>query len=101
VRVGAHSAMAGCVAVAGSAHIGRNCTIGAASVILGHLRIVDNVNVSAGTVISRSILQPGTYTGMFPFDENAAWAKNTAVVRQLAELLGRVRALEAKEKNNG
>ena len=105
VRVGARTAMAGCVAVAGSADIGRDCTIGAASVILGHLELVDGVHVSAGTVISRSILKPGTYTGMFPFDENAAWARNTAVVRQLAELRDRVRALEAgnegKEKKNG
>jgi UDP-3-O-[3-hydroxymyristoyl] glucosamine N-acyltransferase len=109
VRVGAHTAMAGCVAVAGSADIGRHCTIGAAAVILGHLKLADHVHVSAGTVISRSIRQAGTYTGMFPFDENGAWAKNTAVVRQLAELLGRVRALEGaagtqgqgKEKKNG
>jgi UDP-3-O-[3-hydroxymyristoyl] glucosamine N-acyltransferase len=70
-------------------------------VILGHLQLADHVHVSAGTVISRSVLQPGTYTGMFPFDDNASWAKNTAVVRQLAQLLDRVRALEAKEKKNG
>jgi UDP-3-O-[3-hydroxymyristoyl] glucosamine N-acyltransferase len=101
VRIGAHTAMAGCVAVAGSANIGRHCTIGAAAVILGHLQLADHVHVSAGTVISRSVLQPGTYTGMFPFDDNASWAKNTAVVRQLAQLLDRVRALEAKEKKNG
>jgi UDP-3-O-[3-hydroxymyristoyl] glucosamine N-acyltransferase len=101
VRVGAHTAMAGCVAVAGSADIGRHCTIGAAAVILGHLQLADNVHVSAGTVISRSVLKPGTYTGMFPFDDNESWAKNTAVVRHLAELLDRVRALEAKEKKNG
>jgi UDP-3-O-[3-hydroxymyristoyl] glucosamine N-acyltransferase len=101
VRVGAHTAMAGCVAVAGSADIGRHCTIGAAAVILGHLRLADHVHVSAGTVISRSVLEPGTYTGMFPFDRNESWAKNTAVVRHLAQLLDRVRALEAKEKKDG
>jgi UDP-3-O-[3-hydroxymyristoyl] glucosamine N-acyltransferase len=99
-RVGAHTAMAGCVAVAGSADIGRHCTIGAASVVLGHLSLADHVNVSAGTVISRSIRQAGTYTGMFPFDDNESWAKNTALVRHLAELADRVRALE-KEKKNG
>jgi UDP-3-O-[3-hydroxymyristoyl] glucosamine N-acyltransferase len=99
-RVGAHTAMAGCVAVAGSADIGRHCTIGAASVILGHLKLADHVHVSAGTVISRSIHKPGTYTGMFPFDDNASWARNTALVRHLAELAERVRALE-KEKKNG
>jgi UDP-3-O-[3-hydroxymyristoyl] glucosamine N-acyltransferase len=99
-RVGAHTAMAGCVAVAGSADVGRHCTIGAAAVILGHLRLADHVHISAGTVISRSIHKPGTYTGMFPFDDNESWAKNTALVRHLAELAGRVRALE-KEKKNG
>jgi UDP-3-O-[3-hydroxymyristoyl] glucosamine N-acyltransferase len=98
VRVGAHTAMAGCVAVAGSADIGRHCTIGAASVILGHLQLVDGVHVSAGTVISRSVRQPGTYTGMFPFDDNESWARNTALVRHLAELADRVRTLENKEK---
>ena len=101
VRIGAHTAIAGCVAIAGSARIGRRCTIGAAAVILGHLEIADGTHVSAGTVISRSILKPGTYTGMYPFDENDSWARNTAVVRHLAELLDRVRALEAKEKKNG
>jgi UDP-3-O-[3-hydroxymyristoyl] glucosamine N-acyltransferase len=100
-RIGAHTAMAGCVAVAGSADIGRHCTIGAASVILGHLSLADHVNVSAGTVISRSIRQPGTYTGMFPFDDNESWAKNTALVRHLADLAERVRVLERKGKKNG
>jgi UDP-3-O-[3-hydroxymyristoyl] glucosamine N-acyltransferase len=94
VRVGARTAMAGCVAVAGSADIGSDCTIGAAAVILGHLRLVDGVHVSAGTVISRSVRQPGTYTGMYPFDDNESWARNTALVRHLAELVDRVRALE-------
>jgi UDP-3-O-[3-hydroxymyristoyl] glucosamine N-acyltransferase len=99
-RVGAHTAMAGCVAVAGSADIGRHCTIGAASLILGHLKIVDHVHVSADTVISRSILEPGTYTGMFPADHHEAWARNTAHVRHLAELAERVKALE-KGKDHG
>jgi UDP-3-O-[3-hydroxymyristoyl] glucosamine N-acyltransferase len=100
-RVGAHTAMAGCVAVAGSADIGRHCTIGAASVILGHLQLVDGVHVSAGTVISRSVRRPGTYTGMFPFDDNESWARNTALVRHLAELADKVRALEDKPKQQG
>ena len=98
VRVGAHTAMAGCVAVAGSADIGRDCTLGAAALILGHLQIADGVHVSAGTVISRSVRRPGTYTGMYPFDDNESWARNTAWVRHLAELAERVRALEKEKK---
>jgi UDP-3-O-[3-hydroxymyristoyl] glucosamine N-acyltransferase len=104
-RVGAHTAMAGCVAVAGSADIGSHCTIGAGALILGHLSICDHVNVSADTVISHSIRKPGTYTGMFPADDNESWARNTAVVRHLADLADRVRELEkrlqGKEKDNG
>jgi len=104
-RVGAHTAMAGCVAVAGSADIGSHCSIGAGALILGHLSICDHAEVSADTVISRSIRKPGTYTGMFPADEHGAWARNTAVVRHLAELVERVRSLERrleeKEKGDG
>jgi UDP-3-O-[3-hydroxymyristoyl] glucosamine N-acyltransferase len=94
VRVGAHTAIAGCVGVAGSANIGRHCTIGGAAVILGHLRLVDRVNVSAGTLISRSILEPGTYTGVFPFDVNASWTRNAVWLRHLSDLSDRVRELE-------
>jgi|SRR3990172_4662622 len=97
-RVGAHTAMAGCVAVAGSADIGSHCTIGAGALILGHLSICDHVHVSADTVISHSIRKPGTYTGMFPADDNESWARNTAVVRHLAALADRVRELEKRLK---
>ncbi|HEY5897473.1 MAG TPA: UDP-3-O-(3-hydroxymyristoyl)glucosamine N-acyltransferase [Burkholderiales bacterium] len=82
VRIGAHTAIAGCAGIAGSADIGRHCTIGGAAVILGHLRIVDHVNISAGTLISRSILKPGTYTGVYPFDEHSSWARGAARLRR-------------------
>jgi UDP-3-O-[3-hydroxymyristoyl] glucosamine N-acyltransferase len=94
VRVGAHSAFAGCVGVAGSARIGRCCTAGGGAIILGHLEIVDHVHVSAATVITRSILQPGRYSGTYPFEDNAAWQKNAATLRQLHSLRERLRALE-------
>jgi UDP-3-O-[3-hydroxymyristoyl] glucosamine N-acyltransferase len=96
VRIGAHTAMAGCVGVAGSARIGAHCTVGGGAVILGHLELADHVNVSAATVVTRSILQPGHYSGVFPFDDNAAWEKNAATLRHLHTLRERVRALEKK-----
>ncbi len=95
-RIGAHTAMAGCVGVAGSTVIGRHCTFAGAAMILGHLQIADHVHVSVGTVISRSIHKPGVYSGFFPFDDNAAWEKNAATVKQLYALRERVRALERK-----
>jgi UDP-3-O-[3-hydroxymyristoyl] glucosamine N-acyltransferase len=94
VRVGAHSAMAGCVGIAGSARIGRHCTFGGGAIVLGHLELADHVHISAASVVSRSILKPGTYSGMFPIDDNAAWEKNAATLRQLHALRERLRALE-------
>jgi UDP-3-O-[3-hydroxymyristoyl] glucosamine N-acyltransferase len=96
VHVGAHTAIAGCVGVAGSARIGRHCRIGGAAMIIGHLEIADHVVVTAGTLISRSIHKAGTYSGAFPFDDNASWEKNAATLRQLYSLRERVRALEKK-----
>jgi UDP-3-O-[3-hydroxymyristoyl] glucosamine N-acyltransferase len=81
-RIGAHTAIAGCVGIAGSADIGRHCTFGGAAMVLGHLRIVDHVNISAGTFISRSILKPGTYTGIYPVDEHDSWARGAAWLRR-------------------
>ena len=94
VRIGAHTAFAGCVGVAGSARIGRHCTAGGGAIILGHLDIVDHVHITAATVVSRSIRQAGRYSGMFPFDDNASWEKNAATLRQLHTLRDRIRALE-------
>jgi UDP-3-O-[3-hydroxymyristoyl] glucosamine N-acyltransferase len=101
VRIGANTAIAGCTGIAGSTEIGKGCVIGASAGILGHLKIADGVRISACTTISRSVLKPGTYTGLYPFDDNASWARNTAVVRRLSELWDRVRALEGKGKKNG
>jgi UDP-3-O-[3-hydroxymyristoyl] glucosamine N-acyltransferase len=94
VQVGDHTAMAGCVGVAGSARIGAGCTVGGGAVVLGHLSLVDGVHISAASVVTRSISQPGHYTGMFPIDENAQWEKNAASLKQLARLRERVRQLE-------
>jgi len=96
VRIGAHTAMAGCVGVAGSTRIGAHCTIGGGAGVLGHLVLADHVHVSAMTTITRSIHKPGQYSGVFPFDDNAAWEKNAATLRQLHALRDRLRALEKK-----
>ncbi|HVK33908.1 MAG TPA: UDP-3-O-(3-hydroxymyristoyl)glucosamine N-acyltransferase [Burkholderiaceae bacterium] len=96
VHIGAHSAMAGCVGIAGSARIGRRCTVGGGAIVLGHLELADDVHITAASVVSRSILKPGQYSGMFPIDDNASWEKNAATLRQLHTLRERLRALEKK-----
>ena len=96
VQVGAHSAMAGCVGIAGSARIGAHCTFGGGAIVLGHLEVADHVHVSAASVVTRSILKAGQYSGLFPIDDNASWEKNAATLRQLHAMRDRLRALEKK-----
>jgi len=98
VRVGRHTAMAGCVGVAGSATIGAHCTVGGGAIILGHLTIGSHVNISAGTLVSKSILKPGHYTGIFPVDDNATWERNAASLKQLHSLRNRIKNLEQETK---
>jgi UDP-3-O-[3-hydroxymyristoyl] glucosamine N-acyltransferase len=93
-RIGAHTAMAGCVGVAGSAIIGKYCTFGGAAMVLGHLTIADKVHISSGSMVSRSILEPGQYTGFYPLAKNAEWEKSAAIVRNLDAMRDRIRALE-------
>jgi UDP-3-O-[3-hydroxymyristoyl] glucosamine N-acyltransferase len=96
VVIGAHCAMAGCVGIAGSARIGERCTAGGGAIILGHLELVADVHITAATVVTRSILKPGQYSGLYPFEDNASWEKNAATLRQLHSLRDRLRALERK-----
>lgn len=96
VRIGAHTAIAGCAGIAGSAIIGRYCRIGGASGIAGHLTIADHVEISAYTLITKSIHEPGIYTGAYPFEPNREWRRNAAQLRHLGDLADRLRALEKR-----
>ncbi len=100
VHVGAHTAMAGCVGVAGSARIGAHCTVGGGAVVLGHLSLADHVHISAASVVTRSITRPGQYSGFFPIDDNAAWEKNAATLKQLHALRERLKQLEAQARHS-
>jgi UDP-3-O-[3-hydroxymyristoyl] glucosamine N-acyltransferase len=93
-QIGAHTAMAGCVGVAGSAKIGSRCTFGGAAMVLGHLEIADNVHISSGSMVSRSVLEPGQYTGFYPLAKNAEWERSAAIVRNLDAMRARMRNLE-------
>jgi len=96
VRIGAHTAIAGNVGIAGSSTIGAHCMLGGGSGINGHVTLCDHVVVGGATQITRSIAKPGFYSGSFPFDDNASWEKNAATLRNLHALRERVRALEKK-----
>jgi UDP-3-O-[3-hydroxymyristoyl] glucosamine N-acyltransferase len=92
VRIGAHTAMAGCSAVAGSATIGRYCLIGGGAGVLGHLELCDRVTVTAMSLVTHSIREPGEYSSGTPLMENRAWRKAAARFKQLDALARRLAA---------
>ena len=96
VRVGDHTAMAGCVGVAGSAVIGKRCTIGGGAIILGHIELADDVHVSSGTLVAKSITKAGSYTGTVPFMAHEDWQRNFARIRHLDAMADKIRALEKR-----
>ena len=49
--------------------------------------------------VTRSIRQPGIYSGVFPLDENANWEKNAVTLKQLHALRERLRSLEKQLKS--
>lgn len=73
--------------------------------VLGHLTIADRVHISSGSLVTRSISEPGNYTGFYPLAKNADWEKTAVMVRNLGTMREKIRALEKTvkaltEKNN-
>ena len=97
VFVGAHTAMAGCAAVAGSARIGRYCLIGGAAGILGHLEIADRVTVTAMSLVTHSLREPGEYSSGTPIQDNRHWRRNAARFKHLDDF---VRRFDAARKES-
>ncbi len=96
VHLGRNVAMAANAGIAGSTTVEEGVTIGGAANIMGHITLGKGVHISATTFASRTITKPGTYSGHFPFDDNANWEKNAAVVKQLYKLRARIKALETQ-----
>ena len=94
VRIGAHTAIAACVGIAGSADIGRYCKISGAAVVLGHLRIVDHVTITAMSLVTKDIREPGVYSSGTPLMENRLWHRANARYRSLDELAKTVALLD-------
>ena len=94
VHIGDHTAIAACVGIAGSAVIGRYCTVAGAVVILGQLEIVDNVHITATSLVTRSIKHSGAYSSGTPLMENAKWHRNFVRFSQLDDMAKRLKRIE-------
>ena len=94
VQVGAHTAMAAMVGIAGSTRIGQRCMFAGQAGAVGHISICDDVVVSAQAVISKSITEPGVYAGSFVAEKARDWTRKVARFKRLDALAARVRKLE-------
>ena len=100
VKIGAHTAIAGCTGIAGSVTIGRHCMIGGACGISGHLTITNGVILTAMTGVPSSIDKPGVYSSGMPFFESLQWRKLVARLRQLNHWIKRIKQLERLDHDN-
>lgn len=100
-RIGAHTVIAGCAGIAGSAVVGRHCVIGGGAGIVGHITLCDGVTVSAMTLVTKSITVPGVYSSGLPMMPHADWLRNAAQLRRLDETARLSRGKPATRDDHG
>lgn len=100
VSIDEHTAIAGCVGIAGSTKIGKNCLIGGGSGIAGHIQIADGVNLTGMSSVGHSILKSGTYASAIAAFPMEKWAKSMLKFRDLDDLFKRVKKLEKQLEEN-
>jgi UDP-3-O-[3-hydroxymyristoyl] glucosamine N-acyltransferase len=94
VLIGAHTAVAGGVIMAGGVKIGQYCRIGGASVLNGGIEICDRSAVTGMSMVMRSITEPGVYSSGLPAQPNATWRKSAAHLLKIEALHQRLKVLE-------
>ena len=93
--IGANTAISGCTAIAGSTKIGSYCLIGGAVGIVDNIKIADQVEITAMSLVSKSIKHAGRYssgTGLMPGKQ---WKRSIVGFSKLDEILKRIRKLES------
>jgi len=94
--IGQNTVIAGCVGIAGSTIIGSNCAIGGGAGLGGHLEIVDGVQLTGMTMVTKSISEAGVYSSGIPAEPTQKWHRNVIRYRQMDKLTERVKNLEEK-----
>ncbi len=98
VFIGEHTAIAGCVGIAGSTRIGRNCMIAGGVGIVGHIEIADNVQITGGSIVLQSITKSGTYSSGTPLEPSQHWRRNFHQFKHLNDIAKCVQTLKNKAK---
>ncbi|MEX1034046.1 MAG: UDP-3-O-(3-hydroxymyristoyl)glucosamine N-acyltransferase [Cellvibrionaceae bacterium] len=98
VTIGAHTVIAGCTAIAGSTEIGSHCVIAGGVGIVGHIKIAEKVTVTAMTLVTKSITEPGSYSSGTPMTTSREWRKQATRFGQLEQLSQRLKTLENNDR---
>jgi len=94
VVVGAHTAIAACCGISGSTKIGKYCVLAGGVGLVGHIEIADKVQITGMTMVTKSILVPGSYSSGTAFEPSERWKKTAVRVKQLDDMARRLRLLE-------
>ncbi len=98
VHIGAHTALAAKVGLAGSAVIGKRCMFAGKSGTVGHITVCDDVTVLGRGTVSKDIIEPGVYGASFMVEKARDWNRQVARFRRLGSLFDRVKGLEKDRK---
>ena len=94
-KLGANCLVVAQTGLSGSTIVGDNVTFGGQVGTSGHLTVGSNSVFAARTGISKSIPE-GSFCAGFPIQSHTDWLKTQAAIRQLPELIKKVRKLEAE-----
>ncbi len=95
VTIGSHSLLVSQVGVAGGASLGSHVILGGQVGVAGHITVGDGVMAGAQAGITQDV-PAGIQVGGHPHQPIATWRRISIALRQLPELLKRVRHLEQK-----
>lgn len=95
-RIGDYTAMAACSAVAGSAIIGKHCTLAGGAGVIGHVTVADGSHITARTLVTKSIDSAGSYSSGTPFSDSRSWRRNAVRYGQLDRMARRLKELETR-----
>ena len=90
--VGNNTVMAAYSGLAGSATVGKNCILAGDVCIVGHVDVCDDVQLTARTLVTKSITESGSYSsGSTPLMTTVEWRKNSVRIGQLDKLARQIK----------
>lgn len=96
VEVGKNTVIASQAGLSGSAKIGENCQIGGQAGITGHLKLANKTIIGPQAGVPKTITEEGKVWFGSPIMEHREFLKASIILRNLPNLIERVKELEKK-----